>query len=176
MSTNGLREFDINRECSFRDEARRLKNALREVAIGIEHVGSTAVHGMPGKGIVDILVTVAALEPSDTYGRPLQAIGYVQRPVTERPDSPFFTRPAVKPRTHNVHIAVAGGRRARSLIDVRDYLRTHPDEAAAYERHKRSILERTGGDWSAYSRDKRSFVSALDRRAGLWAKSAGGDR
>jgi GrpB-like predicted nucleotidyltransferase (UPF0157 family) len=50
-------------------EMARLAAALGEVAVRTEHVGSTAVPGMAAKPIVDLQVSVAAIEPTERYAR-----------------------------------------------------------------------------------------------------------
>jgi len=44
------------------EELRRLKEALGAVAVRLEHVGSTAVPGLAGKPILDLQLSVAAIE------------------------------------------------------------------------------------------------------------------
>ena len=57
---------------------------------------------------------------------------------------------------------------------LRDYLRQHPDEAAAYEQHKRHLVEATGGERDAYVDRKAHYVEDLLVRARSWR--AGGNR
>ena len=65
--------------------------ALRDMAMDVELVGSTAIPRMPGKGIIDILITVASLEPQEAYDAPPTGLGYTECPV-DRPDR-FYTKP-----------------------------------------------------------------------------------
>jgi GrpB-like predicted nucleotidyltransferase (UPF0157 family) len=60
----------------FDQEATRIKDALGDLALRIDHIGSTAVTGLPAKPIVDIAVAVARLDPEQPYREPLQRIGY----------------------------------------------------------------------------------------------------
>src|SRR5207247_536265 len=45
--------------------ARAPVSSLGETAVAIEHIGSTAVPGLAAKPVIDILVTVNAIEPDD---------------------------------------------------------------------------------------------------------------
>jgi len=51
----------------FRQIGGRLREALGDVALRIDHIGSTAVPGLAAKPIIDVQVSVAALEPTDPF-------------------------------------------------------------------------------------------------------------
>lgn len=171
MTQRNFQEYSPLWPEEFERERESLASALGDAAVEIDHVGSTAIPGMPGKGIIDILVTVRSLDPPAAYDAPLRSLGYIDRPV-DRPD-PFYTKPEVKPRTHNVHVAVAGSRRARSLRAFRDYLSEHPQEAGEYERLKRALADRPGADWDDYSRRKVELAGKIESRATAWAENRG---
>ena len=57
-NVNLLVDYDADWRLLYRDEQRRLAEALGDVAKGIEHYGSTAVPGMRAKPILDIMVGV----------------------------------------------------------------------------------------------------------------------
>lgn len=168
MGEREFHEYDPGWPAAFRQEAVRLRADLGDAARRIEHVGSTAILGMPGKGIIDILVTVDSLEPEEVYEIPLTRLGYIRRPVPERPESPFFTKPATKPRSHNVHIAEAGSRREASMLAFRDYLRARPEEAARYGQAKRELVKEFPNDWPQYSTCKKNIAAELEARAMEW--------
>ena len=162
-----LQEFNDAWAIRFEAEARELRRALQSVAIDVHHVGSTAVPGMPGKGIIDILLTVQSLTPKEAYATALHELGYIERPVP-RPDSPFFTKPEVKPRDFNMHIAVVGSPREVSMLAFRDYLRSHPAEASRYAEVKRRLARGESPDWASYGDGKHSFVTELERQSLEW--------
>jgi len=53
-----------------------LRAALGDVALRIDHIGSTSVPGLDAKPIIDVQVSVAAFEPLDAYRGPLESLGY----------------------------------------------------------------------------------------------------
>lgn len=67
-------------------ELRRVGEALGGVAVRLDHVGSTAVPGLAAKPIVDLEVSVVALEPQAAYVEPLEAIGYRFVPFATAPE------------------------------------------------------------------------------------------
>jgi len=169
-----LREYDPKWRDAFEQERMRLLSRLSGVAREILHVGSTAIPGMPGKGIIDILMVVDSLDPQDAYAVPLLDLGYISRPVPERPESPFFTRPAVKPRSHNLHVAIAGSKRVKSLLAFRDYLRADPAAAQRYAEAKRGLARGNRIDLEAYSGGKAAVAAALEQEAVAWAGARDG--
>src|SRR5262245_41659464 len=143
-------DYDPQWPAMFEVEKRRLHDALGDVAVGIEHIGSTAVWGLAAKPIIDIDVYVRAIEPMARYREPLEALGYLFQFDPETPDLHFFGHPAERPRRFHVHVAELGGRYMVADLAVRDFLRTHPDVAQEYARLKRALTGRHPGDRSAY--------------------------
>src|SRR5262245_48199366 len=151
-------------------EKRRLHDALGDVAVRIEHIGSTAVPGLAAKPIIDIDVYVRAIEPMARYREPLEALGYVFKFDPETPRLHFFGYPAWRPRRFHVHVAELGGRHMVADLAVRDFLQTRPDVAEEYARLKRILTAQHPGDGDAYVAGKAQFMTELQARALRWAK------
>ncbi|HXF32713.1 MAG TPA: GrpB family protein [Solirubrobacterales bacterium] len=146
-------------------ELARVAQALGVVAVRLDHVGSTAVPGLAAKPIIDLQVSVAALEPRAAYVEPLEAIGYLFVPFATAPEYHFFGKPPERPRSHHLHVCEAGsGEELRHLV-FRDYLRTHAEEAARYEAIKRESARLHPEDRLAYMAGKEAFLLELERRA-----------
>src|SRR2546425_8625767 len=127
-----LREFETERD--------RIQAALGSLALRIEHNGSTSVPGLAAKPIIDIQISVAALQPIAGYGDQLHALGYTHVPDADDAFCPFFHRPSRWPHTHHVHVVQAGGAEERRTLAFRDYLREHADAAGEYERLKQGLI------------------------------------
>ena len=151
-------------------ELRRIAGALGAVAVRLEHVGSTAVPGLAAKPIVDLQVSVDALEPRERYVAPLERLGYLFVPAPESPDYHFFGRPPERPRAFHVHVCEAGSEQELRHVAVRDFLRAHPAEAERYAAVKREVAARHLEDRLAYIEGKDEYVAALERRATSWAR------
>ena len=151
------------------EELRRLEEALGAVAVRLEHVGSTAVPGLAGKPILDLQLSVAAIDQRARYVEPLERLGYMFVPWPEWPDLHFFARPPERPRTHHLHVCEAGSQHELRHLAVRDFLRTHDDEAARYAALKREAVERHPGDRLAYMARKAPYMAGLEARALAWA-------
>jgi GrpB-like predicted nucleotidyltransferase (UPF0157 family) len=154
-------------------ELQRLQAALGPLAVRLEHIGSTAVPGLAAKPILDLQLSVAALEPRAVYVEPLERLGYAFIPAPESPDHHFFARPLGRPRSHHLHVCRAGSAHELRHVAVRDFLRAHGDEAAAYAALKREVVARHPQNRLAYIAGKEAYVTALEARALAWARGAG---
>ena len=146
-------------------ELARIAGALGDVAVRLEHIGSTAVPRLAAKPIVDLQLSVDALEPRERYAEPLERLGYAFFPAPQSPDLHFFALPPERPRTHHLHVCAAGSAHEARHLAVRDYLRDHPGEAAAYEELKRWLVARHPQDRLAYMAGKQDYMDALEARA-----------
>jgi uridine kinase len=150
------------------EELRRLGETLGSAAVGLEHVGSTAVPGLAGKPVLDIQLSVADIARRDLYVKPLQGLGYTFIPDPGSPDFHFFAKPLVRPRSHHLHVCEAGSEHERRHVAVRDFLRAHSAEARSYETLKRELLERFPNDRLEYIAGKESCLEELQVRALEW--------
>jgi GrpB-like predicted nucleotidyltransferase (UPF0157 family) len=150
----------------------QLRAALGEVALRIDHVGSTAVPGLAAKPIVDIQVSVPTLEPVEPFRVPLVALGYVYRADNSERTKRYFREPPGERRTH-VHVRRAGSFSEQFPLLFRDYLRAHADAAREYEAAKRRIARRFPHDGRAYTEAKAPITWDLIRRADEWAQRLG---
>jgi GrpB-like predicted nucleotidyltransferase (UPF0157 family) len=164
---NGIQlvSYDSDWPASFEAEAVRLRRALGTLALRIDHHGSTSVPGLSAKPIIDIQVSVAALQPLAAYGDRLETIGYVHVPHPDDSFCPFFHRPRRWPHSHHVHVVERGGREEERTLAFRDYLRAHPETAREYERLKHDLAARLGAGGhearEAYARGKTDFVERV---------------
>ncbi len=166
-------EYDPSWALEAEREIERLRAGLGEVAVRIEHIGSTAVPGMLAKPIVDVQLSVASLDPLELYRDPLDDLGYTFIPDPLRPDYLFFARPLKRPRSHHLHVCCAGGLEELRHLAVRDFLRAHPAEATRYGEVKRNVALREPDDRIAYIQGKDAYVKDLQDRAVAWAEAPG---
>ena len=164
--------YDARWPALFAEEAQRLRALLPAALIGrIEHFGSTAVPGLAAKPIVDMLVEVRSMaDVAQAIAPILQAAGYEFFWRARERDLPgiaytwFIRRDADGVRTHHIHFLEPGSSEWERLR-FRDYLRAHPEEAAAYGELKRRIAAEHPDDRRAYARAKTGFVARAMRRA-----------
>src|SRR6185436_9205439 len=124
---------------AFAAERDRIAAALGDIAVRIDHHGSTSVRDLAAKPVIDIQVSVRCLRPSEAYATRLGELGYMHVPHADDSFCPFFHRPTEWPHTHHAHVVEAGGAEERRTLAFRDYLREHPDVAREYEELKRRL-------------------------------------
>jgi GrpB-like predicted nucleotidyltransferase (UPF0157 family) len=145
---------------AFAAERERLWAALRGLAAVVEHVGSTAVPGLPAKPILDLLIGRPAGSEVAAYVAALEAAGYRYRGEHGIPGRHYFVRDASdKRRTHHIHLVEHDGELWRSHLAFRDYLRRVPARAAAYAALKQELAERHRNDRAAYTAGKSAFIA-----------------
>jgi GrpB-like predicted nucleotidyltransferase (UPF0157 family) len=157
----------------FEREAAAIRDALSDVLVRIEHVGSTAVPGLPAKPIIDIQVSVANIRARDSFVLPLERLGYLFAPDPDSPHYHFFGKPAERPRRVHVHVCAAGSDEEMRHLAVREFLRSHSEEAAGYGNIKCELARLSHHDRLAYIEGKEPFMSDLERRAVAWSKGLG---
>jgi GrpB-like predicted nucleotidyltransferase (UPF0157 family) len=147
----------------FEREAKRIRAALGEQALLLEHVGSTSVPGLAAKPRIDIVLTVADSGDEAAYVPPLEKEGYVlrirephwyQHRVFKGPDTDI-----------NLHVFSAGCQEVDRMILFRNHLRTHEDDRRLYERTKRELARRTWKYTQHYADAKSGVVEQILARA-----------
>ena len=154
----------------FASEAVRIRQALGNLALRIEHVGSTSVPRFAAKPVVDIQISVPLLAPADLYRAWLADLGYTHFSLGAYDLMyPFFKKPADWPSTHRVHLCVAGSEQERDHLAIRDYLRRRPEIAAEYANLKRQLAAVHDGvtleSQERYSLARTEFVRTALARA-----------
>lgn len=162
----------------FQQERDHLRSCLpHDLVNRIEHFGSTAIPGLAGKPIVDILVEVADLEETKQRIAPVleaQGYDYFWRPSWGDSTPPFYAwfikRDESGARTHHIHMVEAHFEHWDRL-QFRDYLVQHPDVAREYGELKTQLSERHDRDRIAYTEAKTDFIVAVTARAKEYFRS-----
>lgn len=139
-------------------------DALAATRARVEHVGSTAVPGLPAKPVIDLQVSVPDVDDEPAYRPALESLGLVLR--AREPWHRFFRPPAGQPRTVHVHICTHGSDWEREHLLFRDHLRRHPETAASYADLKRHLAQELGHDRLAYAEGQDRVHSESHRDCG----------
>jgi GrpB-like predicted nucleotidyltransferase (UPF0157 family) len=157
-----------------------LRHTLGDVALRIDHIGSTSVPGLAAKPRIDVQITAATLD-AGTVMPLLEAVGYTGRAdigsdhcppgmsLAEVDLAKLYAQRLEAPAV-NCHVRVAGRFNQRYAILFRDYLRAHAAAAAAYGEVKRSLATRAPHDWDLYYDVKDPAIDMLMSGAEEWAQ------
>jgi GrpB-like predicted nucleotidyltransferase (UPF0157 family) len=125
-----VEEYDPLWAKQFELRRAEIEAVLPEVALSIEHVGSTAVPGLPAKPVIDIDLIVADPEQEQEYVPALTAIGY-DLTVRERSWYQHRMLRHDNPRV-NLHVFGPGCPEHVRHILFRDWLRERPADRQRY--------------------------------------------
>lgn len=140
-------------------------SALSDIAISVEHVGSTAVPGLAAKPVIDIDVVVPPGEQTEAIAR-LSSLGYEHRGDLGVPQREAFRPPTGSPR-HHLYLCLSTSPALANHIAIRDHLRANPGEAVAYGDLKRRLAQEFHHDMDGYIQGKTGFLVAILRRLGF---------
>jgi GrpB-like predicted nucleotidyltransferase (UPF0157 family) len=158
-----LAEYDPTWPQLYAQQADRIRAALGDRALLIEHVGSTSVPGLAAKPRIDIVLAVDDSSEERSYVPPLESVGYVLRiREPEWHEHRVFKGPDVD---INLHVFSAGCVEIERMIRFRDHLRSNPGDRALYERTKRDLAGRTWRYMQHYADAKTELVEEILERA-----------
>jgi GrpB-like predicted nucleotidyltransferase (UPF0157 family) len=145
----------------FAEEAARLRAALGDLAIAIEHYGSTSVPGLVAKPLLDILIGGPPATDAEPYAAALAPLGYDYAPQAGVPEHLVFGRGTA--RTHLVHVVRHGGDAWRRGLTFRDALRAEPALRERYAALKGELALTYGTERGRYTEGKGAFVEHVLR-------------
>ncbi len=140
--------------------------AVSEVALGIEHVGSTSVPGLNAKPVIDACIVVDSTSEVPPCIRGLAEIGYIHRGNLGVPEREAFVAPADLPR-HHLYLCPRESLSLKNHLGFRDYLRAHPEAAREYGELKAALARRFPGDMDSYVSGKSEFILQILREIGF---------
>ncbi len=148
------------------------KERLSEYLTGnykIEHLGSTAVSGLGGKGIIDIFI-VAGKKDLKKISRELINAGYEYRSKGSKLVQHDFLRielpdPLEGIRRYHMHLNHFGAKDFKEAVAFRDYLREHPKETKKYEEAKKKAVKEGNQDRDSYMAAKSPILQEILEKA-----------
>lgn len=139
---------------------------VREVALRVDHIGSTAVPGLAAKPIIDMDVVVASEKEVRPAIERLEAAGYRWRGDLGVPGREAFKQ--VRDQSlppHHLYLVVENSRAHQDHWLLRDLLRADPEAQDRYAALKRRNVELAASDMDVYVAAKAALVAELLRRA-----------
>jgi GrpB-like predicted nucleotidyltransferase (UPF0157 family) len=142
-----------------------LESVLAVVAVAVEHVGSTAVPGLPAKPILDIAVGLRPGIDREAVTKPLETLGFICRGQSEEGEGGlnlmFGWEDRPRHRVVNLHAVTFEGPRWREYVVFRDRLRADPKTRDAYAKVKEDLAQQFPDDRNAYIAGKDEFIARI---------------
>src|SRR5262245_12333774 len=147
----------------FAREEARIRRALGDRALLVEHVGSTSVPGLLAKPIIDIVLCVEDSAAEATYVPALEAEGYALR-IREPDWHEHRMRKGSDPDV-NLHVFTLGSPEVERTLLFRDRLRAVPSDRERYAAAKRALSQRKWEFMQHYAEAKTEVIEEILRRA-----------
>ena len=156
-----LAAYDSNWPRVFGVLRSQLQDCLGDLAVAIEHIGSTSVPGLIAKPVIDIDVAVDASDTHVTRAiRRLKVLGYIHEGDLGISGREALRAVAGSP-SHHLYVCRCDNREYLRHLAFRDILRNNPLIAKAYAALKHSAAETFRDDRVAYSHAKTAFIEDL---------------
>tara|TARA_Y100000310_G_C20476036_1_gene712459 strand:+ start:125 stop:637 length:513 start_codon:yes stop_codon:yes gene_type:complete len=165
MEKYHFKEYNSKFPKLFQKEKIRLKKLLGKVMM--EHIGSTAVPNLKGKGIIDIVIGVDKKNIPKFKNKLIEG-KYVFLPKAGEKNRLFFERDykycGMVRRVH-LHLTYYKSDVWKRMISVRDYLKKHPREKKRYEKIKKDGVMICKGEGKIYREYKNKYLNNLTKES-----------
>ncbi|MCR5848064.1 MAG: GrpB family protein [Lachnospiraceae bacterium] len=157
--------YDENWKQAFEDIKRELEVALGNLALRIEHVGSTSVEGLSAKPIIDIDVVIRDSSMLGTVIEALEKIDYRHEGDQGIPGREVFKYDGKEHlMKHHLYVCAEDAAELKRHLAFRDYLRSHPDDVEEYSRVKEEGAKLYTYDIDKYIEHKSPFIESIYER------------
>jgi len=140
----------------FDKEKRLIKKQIGNLPI--EHIGSTSIPGLGGKGIIDITIGLKTWSLAPKIVKKLKAIGFNHIHPKENERIFLSTKAQTGLGDFHIHLVLAGGKQFKDFLIFRDYLKNNKIELDRYSRLKKQALKISHGNRLKYAKLKNNFI------------------
>ncbi len=158
-----LVDYDPDWGVLYLREAARIRAALGDRLLLVEHVGSTAVPGLAAKPKIDIVAVVSDSSNESDYVSALQARGYELR--IREPDWHEHRLFDGADTVVNLHVFSEGCEEIERLLRFRNHLRRSETDRMLYQRTKRALARQTWKYTQDYADAKSAVVEEILARS-----------
>jgi len=158
-----LVDYDPQWPVRFQREAKRIGAVLGELALCIEHVGSTSIPGLLAKPIIDIVLAVSDSANETEYVSALGSAGY-QLCIRE---PGWYEHRMLKGGQNdvNLHVFSAGCPEIDRMLVFRDWLRANESDRDLYAQTKRNLAQQVWKHTQNYADAKTAVIDQILSRA-----------
>ena len=160
--------YDNNWKNDYNNIKKELEIVLKDLIIGIEHVGSTSVEGLSSKPCIDIDIIIKDYTVFNEVVNQLKSIGYIHEGDLGIKDREAFTYED-KPHLLNHHLYVCPqySTELHRHITFRNYLRNNKEAVLKYSIIKEQAAKLYPNDIDKYMEYKSNCIKELYKECGL---------
>lgn len=144
-----------------------LSKIFSDLAIDIQHFGSTSIIGMSAKPIIDVMVIVSDINRVDTLNGKMREAGYIPKGENGVPGRRYFQMLATDGINHTQHIHCyeKGNQHAINDLMFRDYLNIDREAFEMYKAIKEEASQKYRFSPLEYTDYKSECVNAIMKKA-----------
>lgn len=152
--------YDLGWEDFFNNEKNKIREAVGQFILTIEHVGSTSLKDMCTKPIIDIAIGLEKYDDGFKCVEGLSKIGYLYSGEQGVPGRHYFRTDSDIVKCH-IHMYDISNKEYRNHILFRDYLRSHKEDAKEYASLKNDLIKQFGNNREKYTEAKAEFINNI---------------
>ena len=163
-----VKKYNPQWKTDFEQIKSEIISALGELALSVEHVGSTSVEGMSAKPIIDIDVVISSNAVLPAVIEKLSSIGYIHEGnlgIEGREAFKYENKPHLQ--EHHLYVCPENSPELFRHITFRNYLRSHPEAAAEYSSVKEEAARLYPDDIEKYIQYKSPCIEQFYALCGL---------
>lgn len=159
-----FKPYNKNFPILYKREKQKLKKFFPK-NVKIEHIGSTSIPNLGGKGIIDICISAQKRQLNKII-RKLEENGYEYIIEGGDKERKFFQKDCAN-KTRRIHIQLTFNNSScwKNAIAFRDYLIKHKDKAKEYEKIKKQGAKISLEIGRIYREYKKDFIDKLTKQA-----------
>jgi GrpB-like predicted nucleotidyltransferase (UPF0157 family) len=160
--------YDAAWQADFRKIKGEVEEAIGDLIIGIEHVGSTSVEGISAKPCIDIDVIIEDYSAFAEVVDGLKTIGYIHEGNLGINDREAFKYSGKEHlQMHHLYVCPQYSEELHRHITFRDFLRSNPEAVKKYSLIKEKAAELFPNDIDGYIKYKSPCIEELYKACGL---------
>lgn len=171
-----IEQYNPEWKIEYEKIAQILQVTLGDLAIAIQHVGSTSIVGMLAKPIIDIDIIIEDKEILKEIASRLEKLGYQNRgeqgvegrfAFRQRMDFESMITPLRKRQLHHLYVCYSDSLALKNHLLFRDALMNDENLKAQYAQLKRALIEDENLSRSEYAKQKTAFILSVLAKMGL---------
>lgn len=160
--------YDDAWESAFEEIKTEIENAVSDLIVGIQHVGSTSVKGLSAKPCIDVDVIIKDYSVFDEIVSKLASIGYIHEGdlgIKDREAFKYTDKPHLM--THHLYVCPQYSEELHRHITFRNFLRSNAEAVRKYSLVKETAAELFPNDIDQYIEYKSPCIEELYKQCGL---------
>ena len=160
--------YDAAWKTDFETIKAELEDALGDLIVAVEHVGSTSVEGLSAKPCIDIDVVIPDYTVFDAVVERLMSIGYRHEGDLGIADREAFDyEDKAHLQKHHLYVCPVYSAELHRHLTFRNFLRSHPEAAQRYGRVKEEAAMLFPNDIDGYIQHKSPCIEEIYRMCEL---------